>query len=52
MNLENLNPDQKYFVEEFYDDYREGTLSRRTFIRRLAFITGSMAATADSNSRR
>ncbi len=41
-----LNPDQKYFVEEFYEDYREGLLSRRQFVRRLAFITGSMAATA------
>src|SRR5215207_8889689 len=35
---------QKYLVEEFYDDYREGSISRRTFIRRVAFITGSMAA--------
>ena len=43
--MKNLNPDQKYFVEEFYDDYRAGVLSRRTFIRRLVFITGSMAAT-------
>lgn len=37
---------QKYLVEEFYDDYREGEISRRTFIRRVAFITGSMAAAA------
>ncbi len=36
---------EKYLVEEFYDDYREGLISRRTFIRRVAFITGSMAAT-------
>ena len=36
---------EKYLVEEFYDDYREGEISRRTFIRRVAFITGSMAAT-------
>lgn len=35
---------EKYLVEEFYDDYREGLISRRTFIRRVAFITGSMAA--------
>lgn len=39
-----LDTFQKYLVEEFYDDYREGLLSRRAFIRRLAFITGSMAA--------
>jgi carboxymethylenebutenolidase len=35
---------EKYLVEEFYDDYRKGEISRRTFIRRVAFITGSMAA--------
>lgn len=43
--MNQLNPDQKYFVEEFYEDYREGLLSRREFVRRVAFITGSMAAT-------
>ena len=37
---------RKYLVEEFYDDYREGEINRRTFIRRVAFLTGSMAATA------
>lgn len=36
---------EKYLIEEFYDDYREGEISRRTFIRRVAFITGSMSAT-------
>lgn len=35
---------QNYLINEFYDDYREGEISRRTFIRRVAFITGSMAA--------
>lgn len=45
-----LDTFQKYLVEEFYDDYREGLLSRRTFIRRLAFITGSMAATVATMS--
>jgi carboxymethylenebutenolidase len=40
-----LNPDQEYFVEEFYEDYREGLLTRREFIKRVAFVTGSMAAT-------
>jgi carboxymethylenebutenolidase len=43
--MKELNPDQTYFVEEFYEDYRAGLLSRRSFIRRIAFITGSMAAT-------
>jgi carboxymethylenebutenolidase len=37
---------KKYLIEEFYDDYREGLITRRTFIRRVAFITGSMAAAA------
>lgn len=43
--MQPLNKFEKYLIEEFYDDYREGTLSRRTFIRRVAFITGSMGAT-------
>jgi carboxymethylenebutenolidase len=43
--MNKLNADQQYFVEEFYEDYREGLLTRRQFIKRLAFITGSMAAT-------
>jgi carboxymethylenebutenolidase len=38
-----LNTFQKYFVEEFYDDYRDGLISRRAFIRRVAYITGGMA---------
>lgn len=37
---------EQYLVEEFYDDYREGSLSRRSFVRRVAFITGSMGAAA------
>ena len=36
---------QQYFINEFFDDYQEGSITRRTFVRRLAFITGSMAAT-------
>lgn len=35
---------EEYLVQEFYEDFREGSISRRTFIRRVAFITGSMAA--------
>ena len=42
--MEKLDTFQKYLVEEFYDDYREGLITRRTFIRRVAFITGSIAA--------
>ena len=37
---------EKYLIEEFFDDYRAGALSQQTFTRRVAFITGSMAAAA------
>ncbi|MEX1019629.1 MAG: dienelactone hydrolase family protein [Litorilinea sp.] len=42
--MKELNKFQKYFIEEFYDDYREGLITRRTFFRRVAFITGSVSA--------
>lgn len=48
--MKELDTFQKYFVEEFYDDYREGLITRRAFIRRVAYITGSMAATAATMS--
>ena len=35
---------ERYLIEEFYDDYREGSLDRGAFTRRVAFIRGSMAA--------
>ena len=35
---------EKYLIEEFFDDYRSGDMSHRTFTRRVAFIMGSMAA--------
>jgi len=37
---------ETYLIEEFFDDYRDGAMSRHTFTRRVAFITGSMAAAA------
>ena len=37
---------ETYLIEEFFDDYRAGDMSHRTFTRRVAFITGSMAAAA------
>lgn len=43
--MNKLNPDQKYFVDEFYEDYRAGLMTRRVFIKKLAFIAGSMTAT-------
>ena len=42
--MQELNTFQKYFAEEFYDDYRDGFLTRRQFIRRMVYITGGMAA--------
>lgn len=38
-SLNNYSTFQRYFIEEFYDDYQEGSLSRRSFIRRLAYIS-------------
>lgn len=35
---------EKYLIEEFYDDYRSGEMSHKTFTRRVAFIMGSMSA--------
>ncbi|KRE80726.1 dienelactone hydrolase family protein [Arthrobacter sp. Soil762] len=35
---------ERYLIEEFFDDYRAGAMTHRTFTRRVAFITGSMAA--------
>jgi carboxymethylenebutenolidase len=35
---------ERYLIEEFYDDYQEGSLDRGAFTRRVAFIRGSMAA--------
>ncbi|MEV7604500.1 dienelactone hydrolase family protein [Paenarthrobacter sp. NPDC089322] len=37
---------EKYLIEEFYDDYRSGDMSHKTFTRRVAFIMGSMTAAA------
>jgi carboxymethylenebutenolidase len=37
---------EKYLIEEFFDDYRAGDMTHRTFTRRVAFITGSMSATS------
>ncbi|MHA7291225.1 dienelactone hydrolase family protein [Arthrobacter sp. MDT3-24] len=35
---------ERYLIEEFFDDYRAGAMTHRTFTRRVAFIMGSMAA--------
>jgi carboxymethylenebutenolidase len=43
--MNELNPDQQYLVDEFYEDYREGLLTRREFVKKLAYIAGNMTAT-------
>ncbi|MDQ5863108.1 MAG: dienelactone hydrolase family protein, partial [Actinomycetota bacterium] len=35
---------ERYLIEEFFDDYRAGAMTHRTFTRRVAFIMGSTAA--------
>lgn len=42
--MTHLGKFEKYLIEEFFDDYRAGDMTGRTFTRRVAFITGSMAA--------
>jgi carboxymethylenebutenolidase len=42
----NMNDNQRYFVEEFAEDYLAGRMPRRTLLRRVLLITGSAAATA------
>ncbi|MCC6236774.1 MAG: dienelactone hydrolase family protein [Dehalococcoidia bacterium] len=39
---------EQYLINEFYDDYRAGEITRRTFVRRLAYITGGMAGAAST----
>ncbi|MET3173229.1 UNVERIFIED_ORG: carboxymethylenebutenolidase [Arthrobacter sp. UYCu721] len=35
---------ERYLIEEFFDDYRAGAMTHRTFTRRVTFIMGSMTA--------
>ncbi|MGM9470782.1 dienelactone hydrolase family protein [Pseudarthrobacter sp. YS3] len=41
---------ERYLIEEFFDDYRAGAMSHRTFTRRVAFIMGSMGAASTAMS--
>lgn len=47
-DLAELGKFERYLVDEFYDDYRAGEITRRTFVRRLAYITGGMAGAAST----
>ncbi len=42
--MDQLGKFERYLIEEFFDDYRAGAMTHRTFTRRVAFIMGSMAA--------
>lgn len=41
-----MNDNQRYFVEEFAEDYRLGRMTRRDLLRRVLLITGSATTTA------
>jgi carboxymethylenebutenolidase len=41
---------QRYLVEEFAEEYREGEMSRRDLLRRVLLVTGSAAVTATALS--
>jgi carboxymethylenebutenolidase len=41
-----VNDTQRYFVEEFAEEYREGHISRRDLLRRVLLITGGAASAA------
>jgi len=43
-----MNDTQRYFVEEFAEDYLAGRMGRRDLLRRVFLITGSAAATASA----
>lgn len=42
--MDQLGRFERYLIEEFFDDYRAGDMTHRTFTRRVAFIMGSMTA--------
>lgn len=41
-----MNEVQRYFVEEFAEEYHEGYMSRRELLRRVVLITGGVASAA------
>ena len=43
-----MNDIQRYFVEEFAEDYHAGQIGRRDLLRRVLLITGSVTATASA----
>jgi carboxymethylenebutenolidase len=43
-----MNEIERYFVEEFVEEYHEGHMSRRDMIRRVLLITGGVASAAST----
>ena len=39
-----MNDFQRYLLDEFVDDYREGRMSRRDFVRKSIGVAGGLAA--------
>jgi len=35
---------QRYVIEEHFEDYAEGRISRREMLRRVSYVTGGVAA--------
>ena len=44
--MKELGQFQRYLIEEFVEDWREGHMSRRDMVRRTAYITGGVASAA------
>jgi carboxymethylenebutenolidase len=44
--LDSLNVYQRYFVEEFAEDYKDQHLSRRELLRKVLYVTGSVPLAA------
>ena len=44
--MKELGQFQRYLIEEFVEDWREGHMSRRDMVRRTAYVTGGVASAA------
>jgi hypothetical protein len=46
-----MNPFQRYLLDEFVEDYRQGRMSRRDFVMKVIGVSGGMAAATDAWAR-
>src|SRR4051812_28951754 len=44
--MKELGQFQRYLIEEFVEDWREGHMSRRDMVRRTAYVTGGVPSAA------